>query len=69
MPIYEYQCSKCSHQFEMIRGIFDRGGKIVCPKCGDPKPQQVVSSFSCGGSRVSETGAGPACSPKPRRFS
>lgn len=68
MPIYEYQCSKCSHQFEMIHGASDRELKIICPKCGDSKPQRVVSTFSCGGSKGAGIGSGSACGPKPGRF-
>ena len=54
MPIYEYQCSSCCHQFEMIHGASDGNLKIVCPKCGAANPERVVSTFSCGGSKSME---------------
>jgi len=69
VPIYEYQCCKCSHQFEMIHGASNKEMKIVCPKCGDTDPQRVISGFSCGGSKSMETASGADCSPKPGRFS
>lgn len=32
MPIYEYQCEKCGHLFELIQKFSDRP-KTKCPKC------------------------------------
>ncbi len=69
MPIYEYQCSKCSHRFEIIHGSSDRDLKIICPKCGDPQPERVVSLFSCGGSKSTDADSISACGPKPGGFS
>ncbi|MDP3039991.1 MAG: zinc ribbon domain-containing protein [Deltaproteobacteria bacterium] len=69
MPIYEYQCSKCSHHFEMIHGVAEKEQKILCPKCGDSRIQRMISSFSCGGLKESEAGPVAGCGPKPGRFS
>ncbi len=33
MPIYEYRCRKCGHQFEKIRKFSDPPLK-KCPECG-----------------------------------
>lgn len=34
MPIYEYRCLKCGHQFEKLQNISDRPvGR--CEKCGE----------------------------------
>lgn len=33
MPLYEYRCSKCGHQFEVIQKFSD-SPKTKCPKCG-----------------------------------
>lgn len=34
MPIYEYRCLKCGHQFEKLQNITDRpAGR--CEKCGE----------------------------------
>lgn len=49
MPIYEYRCEKCGHCFEQIQAVGAKEGKIVCPRCGDPKTERVMSTFSCGG--------------------
>ncbi len=32
MPIYEYECTKCSHRFEVRMGFNDNGG-VSCPQC------------------------------------
>ena len=41
MPIYEYQCKKCGHQFERIQRFSDPLVK-KCPECGG-KVEQVLS--------------------------
>ena len=33
MPLYEYQCDKCAHRFEVIQKFSDPPID-VCPKCG-----------------------------------
>ena len=32
LPIYEYKCTKCSHQFELRRG-FGEDTSAPCPRC------------------------------------
>ena len=40
MPIYEYVCRKCYHEFEvLVRG----SEKPKCPKCGDRKLDKLFS--------------------------
>lgn len=34
MPIYEYRCLKCGHQFEKMQKISDTAAS-KCEKCGD----------------------------------
>jgi putative FmdB family regulatory protein len=33
VPLYEYQCDKCAHRFEVIQKFSDAPLE-VCPKCG-----------------------------------
>ena len=35
MPLYEYQCEKCAHRFEVIQKFSD-APIDVCPKCSGP---------------------------------
>ncbi len=43
MPIYEYQCESCGHQFEKLQKISDDPVKI-CPECGNSAVKQLVSA-------------------------
>jgi putative FmdB family regulatory protein len=53
MPIYEYSCKKCAHQFEvLIRSNSDYPGK--CPKCGAPKPAKMLSAFAVSSASASD---------------
>ncbi len=42
MPLYEYQCKKCSHRFERIQRFSDPLVK-KCPDCGG-KVEQLLSA-------------------------
>ena len=42
MPIYEYRCKKCNHQFEVFQKLNEENLKN-CPRCGGPL-QKVISS-------------------------
>lgn len=43
MPIYEYQCKACGHEFEAIQKITDDPLKD-CPACGDLELTKLVSA-------------------------
>jgi putative FmdB family regulatory protein len=43
MPIYEYQCSKCSHQMEVIQKMSDDPLK-ECPECHQESLTKLVSA-------------------------
>ena len=45
MPIYEYRCSGCEHQFEVWQKIADPPVK-VCPKCHARKVEKLISLSS-----------------------
>ncbi|MEK6545388.1 MAG: FmdB family zinc ribbon protein [Nitrospinota bacterium] len=44
MPIYEYQCTNCGYDFEIVQKITDRPLK-KCEKCGG-RLQKLVSNSS-----------------------
>lgn len=54
MPIFEYRCRNCRHEFEMLRFAGDDDRDIECPKCGKKKVERLMSVFggnsagSCG---------------------
>ncbi len=43
MPIYEYECRKCGHEFEALQKVSD-GALRKCPECGALKLQRLVSA-------------------------
>lgn len=43
MPFYEYQCTKCGHEEEVLQKISDKPLKI-CPSCGKSSMQKKVSA-------------------------
>ncbi|MBI4512243.1 MAG: zinc ribbon domain-containing protein [Deltaproteobacteria bacterium] len=45
MPLFEYTCTKCSHQFEAL--VF--GQEIPsCPKCRSSELERILSVVSVG---------------------
>ena len=45
MPIYEYKCLKCEHQFEIIQRLSDNPLES-CPECGQTSIKKLVSAPS-----------------------
>ncbi len=45
MAIYEYVCSRCSHEFEVMKPMSQASELARCPKCRAPAMKQV-SAFS-----------------------
>jgi putative FmdB family regulatory protein len=43
MPLYEYQCGKCSHRFEKIQKFTDPAPD-ACPVCGEGPVTRLPSS-------------------------
>lgn len=56
MPIYEYQCGACEHQFEALQKISD-AALTDCPACNKPELTKLVSAsgFRLKGSGWYET--------------
>lgn len=66
MPIYEYRCSDCGHQFEKL--ILSRNTLIECPGCHGTAVEKQFSAFSFqgehgGGGSRSMGGGGGGCAP------
>lgn len=43
MPLYEYLCKSCSHQFEKIQKFSDPLVR-TCPACGKDQVEQMLSA-------------------------
>ena len=61
MPIYEYECQACGHEFEKL--VVSDSQEIVCPKCRDKKLKKLFSMFSghSGGRSIGHDSGGRAC--------
>jgi putative FmdB family regulatory protein len=60
MPIFEYICQECQHEFEAL--VFGRD-KATCPKCHSKKLNPQLSVFAVSGKSLSSTGsANPSAS-------
>jgi putative FmdB family regulatory protein len=59
MPILEYVCEACAHQFEML--VFG-SREAVCPACDSKRLERRLSVFAVGGQRAdvaAQTPMGP----------
>jgi putative FmdB family regulatory protein len=43
MPIYEYECNACGHQFEAIQKMSD-APLVDCPACNKPQLRKLISA-------------------------
>jgi putative FmdB family regulatory protein len=65
MPIYEYVCKDCGHQFETIRQMKDADKPIHCKNCLGEHTVRAISVFyaqSDGRSIASSGGGCGGCS-------
>lgn len=47
MPMYEYLCGECEHQFEVYQGVKD-APLIECPNCGKHSIERLLFAvFGC----------------------
>jgi putative FmdB family regulatory protein len=63
MPLYEFNCSKCDKDFELLVRSSNWEGEAACPHCDSKKLSKKLSVFAS--SVASATSAGPACAAKP----
>ena len=57
MPIYEYQCNHCSHEFEKLVFVNDEPD-IVCPACESREVTKKMSAVSFMGPGIGTCAAG-----------
>ncbi len=57
MPIFEYECRKCGHQFEQLVSRAE-ADKVKCARCKTPKAKRRLSVF---GVSSAASGRGKAC--------
>jgi putative FmdB family regulatory protein len=59
MPLYEYHCSTCDHEFELL---VREGTELKCPACTGTELEKQLSVFAVGSEsgRASARNAAPA---------
>ena len=50
MPIFDYICKNCNHEFESL--VLHRTESVCCPACGRDSVKKTVSLFTCTGVRL-----------------
>ena len=45
MPLYEYRCAECEHEFETLVSA-GRADQATCPACGTGEVRRLLSLFS-----------------------
>ncbi len=62
MPIYEYRCNECGHEFEKLVRLMSGTPEIECPNCHSKNCKKAISLF--GTSQSGTTGSSAAaCAP------
>ncbi|MBI4028693.1 MAG: zinc ribbon domain-containing protein [Verrucomicrobia bacterium] len=65
MPIYEFSCPECQHDFELlVRSAKWKGAK--CPRCGSIRISKKFSVFASQ-SAASHSQSAPVCPNNPHR--
>jgi len=49
MPIYEYKCNSCKHEFEQLKGIKEITEHHACLKCNHKATQQISGGVGVNG--------------------
>lgn len=67
MPIYEYRCQECGHQFNARRSMQQADDAINCPKCDSSATKRALSRFFArttgeAGSQPQSVAGSSACS-------
>ena len=46
MALYEYKCSNCAEQFDLMRSMSAADEPAECPECGVAESRRLISNFS-----------------------
>ena len=60
MPIYEYICEECGHEFDALRSMKDADTEISCKQCDSHHTHRMLSVFfaQSDGRTVANTSTG-----------
>jgi len=66
MPLYEYQCGDCGHQFEILQRVGEGADGLTCPQCGREHLEKQFSTFASalsGGPAAAKMAPAGGCGP------
>ena len=46
MALYEYKCSECDEQFDVMRPMTAADEPAQCPECGGTESRRLISNFT-----------------------
>jgi putative FmdB family regulatory protein len=57
MPLYEYKCTKCNEQFEVL--LLKQDETVTCPRCNTADVEKLMSACAVksGGTFTPSTGS------------
>jgi len=63
MPLYEYRCRACCHEFEALQAIGASAEGIACPRCQHTEIDKQHSTFAAAstGKSTAPAPAGGCC--------
>ena len=45
MPLYDFACTRCGHEYEAILKIDEPWDGLECPECGALSPKKLATAF------------------------
>lgn len=66
MPLYEYRCNECQHEFEKMLRFSESNTLPACPQCNSAQTRKKLSAVATIGAGDSGSSgyAGGSCSPR-----
>ena len=60
MPIFEYHCSECATEFEVLQRVSDPNNELPkCPSCGARDTKKRFSAFATAGTQKESVSNNP----------
>ena len=64
MPMYQYACRECGHEFEKRLRMSESGDTQSCPGCGSMETRKRIGAFAVsGGDTAPQRSVPPPTSP------
>jgi putative FmdB family regulatory protein len=61
MPIYEYRCRDCGHQFEILQRLGEGAAGLACPRCEAAALDKQFSTFATASGGADFASAADSC--------